>query len=54
VEIAGQVTEFDGSQFDFFDMARTMRETFKAERIAAFIEEAAVTYENRGIFTKRY
>jgi propanediol dehydratase small subunit len=42
------------SKTELLEMARTMRETFKAERIAAFIEEAAVTYEIRGLFTKRY
>ena len=36
------------------DAARTMRETYKAERIACFIEEAAAIYEERGLFTYRY
>jgi glycerol dehydratase small subunit/propanediol dehydratase small subunit len=34
--------------------AALMRETYKAERIAAFIEEAADTYEQRGLFTYRF
>lgn len=34
--------------------ARMMRETYKAERIASFIEEAADTYERRGLFTYRF
>ena len=34
--------------------ATRMRETYKAERIAVFIEEAATVYERRGLFTKRY
>jgi len=42
------------SKADLLEMARTMRETYKAERIATFIEEAAETYEARGLFTKRY
>ena len=36
------------------DAARTVRETYHAERIARFIEEAAATYEERGLFTFRY
>jgi propanediol dehydratase small subunit len=42
------------SKADLLEMARTMRETYKAERIAAFIEEAAGVYEARDLFTKRY
>jgi propanediol dehydratase small subunit len=34
--------------------AHTMRIKYKADRIAAFIEEAAAVYETRGLFTKRY
>ena len=34
--------------------AETMRSTYKAERIARFIEEAAETYEERGLFTFRF
>ena len=36
------------------DAARMMRETHGAERIAVFIEEAAATYEERGLFTFRF
>ncbi|MGH6908308.1 MAG: diol dehydratase small subunit [Aestuariivirga sp.] len=36
------------------DMARTLRETHKAERIAQFIEEAASTYDERGLFSRRF
>jgi propanediol dehydratase small subunit len=36
------------------DTARTMRETYQAERIARFIEEASQTYEERGLFTYRF
>ncbi len=36
------------------DAARAMRESHGAERIARFIEEAAATYEERGLFTFRY
>ena len=34
--------------------ATIMRSTYKAERIAAFIEEAAAVYERRELFKKRY
>jgi propanediol dehydratase small subunit len=36
------------------DAAARMRKIYKAEMIAAFIEEAAVVYETRGLFKKRY
>jgi propanediol dehydratase small subunit len=36
------------------DAARTLRDTHKAERVAAFVEEAAETYERRGLFTYRF
>ena len=42
------------SKADLLAMAKLMREDHKAERIAAFIEEAADVYEQRGLFTKRY
>lgn len=35
-------------------VARNMREVHKAPRIAAFIEEAAEVYEQRGLFSKRF
>jgi len=39
---------------DLLDAARLLRETYKAERMAAFIEEAAQVYERRGLFSKRF
>ncbi len=42
------------SRDDLIAMADLMRTSYKAERIAAFIEEAAEVYEQRGLFTKRY
>ena len=35
-------------------MAAMLRKDFSAERIAAFIEEAAQVYEARGLFNKRF
>lgn len=35
-------------------MAAMLRKDFTAERIAAFIEEAAQVYEARGLFNKRF
>ena len=32
------------------DGRRTLRETYGAERMAAFVEEAAAVYERRGLF----
>ncbi len=37
-----------------FAAAAAMRDTHKAPRIAAFIEEAAEVYEKRGLFSKRF
>jgi len=42
------------SKEQLLDAAETMRSTYKAERIARFIEEAAETYEERGLFTFRF
>jgi len=42
------------SKRQLLDAARNMRETYKAERIACFIEEAAFTYEERGLFSFRF
>jgi glycerol dehydratase small subunit/propanediol dehydratase small subunit len=42
------------SKQELIDAAKTMRETHKAERIARFIEEAAETYEVRGLFKFRF
>lgn len=36
------------------DAARTLRETYGASRMAAFVEEAAAVYERRGLFTYRF
>jgi propanediol dehydratase small subunit len=42
------------SKEELLQAAATMRDTYKAERIARFIEEAAETYEARGLFTFRF
>jgi len=42
------------SKQQLLDAARTLRETHKAARVAAFVEEAAETYERRGLFTYRF
>ncbi len=42
------------STADLAAMASTLRTTYKAERLASFIEEAAQVYEKRGLFTFRY
>jgi glycerol dehydratase small subunit/propanediol dehydratase small subunit len=42
------------SKEELLEAAATMRGTYKAERIASFIEEAAETYEARGLFTFRF
>jgi propanediol dehydratase small subunit len=34
--------------------ARTLRETYGATRMAAFVEEAAAVYERRGLYTYRF
>jgi propanediol dehydratase small subunit len=36
------------------EAARTLRETYEAERMARFVEEAAEVYERRGLFTYRF
>jgi propanediol dehydratase small subunit len=36
------------------EAAKTLRETYGATRMAAFVEEAAEVYERRGIFTHRF
>jgi propanediol dehydratase small subunit len=36
------------------DQARRLREDFAAERLAAFLEEAAEIYERRRLFSARY
>ena len=39
---------------DLIDAANLLRGTYKAERMAAFIEEAAEVYERRGLFSRRF
>jgi propanediol dehydratase small subunit len=39
---------------DLLDAAKLLRVTYKAEQMAAFIEEAAAVYERRGLFSKRF
>lgn len=39
---------------DILAMAGTLRRDYGAERIAAFMEEAAAVYEQRGLFKSRY
>ncbi len=39
---------------ELLDAAKVFRETYKAERVAAFLEEAAEVYERRGLFQFRY
>jgi propanediol dehydratase small subunit len=36
------------------EAARVLRETWKATRMAEFVEEAAEVYERRGLFTHRF
>ncbi|BAB52959.1 diol dehydratase small subunit [Mesorhizobium japonicum] len=42
------------SKEELLQAATTMRDTYQAERIARFIEEAAETYAARGLFTFRF
>jgi glycerol dehydratase small subunit/propanediol dehydratase small subunit len=42
------------SKEELLETAATMRGTYQAEHIARFIEEAAETYEARGLFTFRF
>ena len=42
------------SKEELLQAAATMRDTYQAERIARFIEEAAETYSARGLFTFRF
>ena len=42
------------SKEQLLEVAKTFRQTYKAERMAAFIEEAADIYERRGLFTYRF
>ncbi len=42
------------SKDDLLAMAETLRRDYGADRIAAFMEEAALVYEKRGLFKTRY
>lgn len=42
------------SKDDLLAAARELRETYGANRMAAFVEEAAQVYEARGLFVRRY
>jgi propanediol dehydratase small subunit len=42
------------SAADLTEAATLLRDTYRAERIAEFLEEAADVYEKRGLFSKRY
>ncbi len=42
------------SREQLLEVANTFRQTYKAERMAKFIEEAADIYERRGLFTYRF
>jgi propanediol dehydratase small subunit len=42
------------SKAELLAAAKTFREEHKAERVAAFLEEAADVYERRGLFQFRY
>ena len=39
---------------ELLTVARELRDAYKAERIAAFVEEAAEVYEQRGLFKRRF
>jgi propanediol dehydratase small subunit len=42
------------SKEQLLEVAKTFRQTYKAERMAKFIEEAADVYERRGLYTYRF
>ena len=42
------------SKQQLLEVAKTFRQTYKAERMAIFIEEAAEVYERRGLYTYRF
>ena len=42
------------SKEQLLEVATTFRQTYKAERMAKFIEEAADVYERRGLYTYRF
>ena len=39
---------------ELIEATQTLRATYGATRMAAFVEEAAQTYEERGLFTYRF
>lgn len=43
-----------GTKQQLLEAARMLREDYRASRMAAFVEEAAATYEERGLFTFRF
>jgi propanediol dehydratase small subunit len=42
------------SQDELLAAARELRDRYRAEGMAAFVEEAAAVYERRGLFKKRF
>ena len=42
------------SKDQLLQVEKTFRQTYKAERMASFIEEAADVYERRGLYTYRF
>jgi propanediol dehydratase small subunit len=42
------------SKADLLEAATTLRKTYSATKMAAFVEEAAEVYEKRGLFTFRF
>ncbi len=43
-----------GTKTPLIEAAKKLRETYRATRMAAFVEEAADVYERRGLFTYRF
>lgn len=39
---------------DLLEAAQLLRDTYKAHKMASFVEEAAAVYERRGLFSKRF
>jgi propanediol dehydratase small subunit len=39
---------------DLLAAAQLLRDTYKADKMASFVEEAAAVYERRGLFSKRF
>lgn len=42
------------SKEQLLEVAHAFRQTYKAPRMADFVEEAAEIYDRRGVFTRRY